>query len=89
MGSEMCIRDSFVVGSTEDLSPYGLTDPFLVATVELEDGSSVALRVSNRTCSADPRQRRYAGSSGVSGVFLLAPDTIDRLSVSLADLEAR
>lgn len=79
--------ERFVVYSTEDLSPYGLADPFLVATVELEDGSSVALHVSSRTCSADPRQRRYAFSSGASGVFLLAPDTVDRLSVSLAALE--
>ncbi|MCH7994774.1 MAG: DUF4340 domain-containing protein [Planctomycetes bacterium] len=81
--------ERFVVYSTEDLSPYGLADPFLVATVELEDGSSVALHVSNRTCSADPQHRRYAGSDGVPGVFLLSPDTVDRLSVSLADLETR
>ena len=80
--------DRFVVYSTEDLSPYGLADPFLIVTVELEDGSSAVLHVSNRTCSTDPQQRRYAGSSGVSGVFLLSPDTVDRLSVSLADLEA-
>ena len=80
--------ERFAVYSTDDLSPFGLADPFLVATVELEDGSTVALHVSDRTCSADPQHRRYAGSSGVSGVFLLPQDIVDRLSVSLADLEA-
>ena len=80
--------ERFAVYSTDDLSPYGLADPFLVATVELEDGSSVTLSVSSQSCGADSQNRRYAAASGVSGVFLLSPDTVDRLSVSLADLEA-
>ena len=80
--------ERFAVYSTDDPSSFGLADSFLVATVELEDGSTVALHVSNQTCSADSQHRRYAGSSGVSGVFLLPPDVVDRLSVSLANIEA-
>ena len=75
--------DRFAVYSTEDLSSYGLADPYLVATVELEDGSFVKLSVSSQSCEGDSQNRRFAGAIGVSGVFLLSSDTIDRLSVSL------
>ncbi|MCH8148568.1 MAG: DUF4340 domain-containing protein, partial [Planctomycetes bacterium] len=81
--------ERFVVHSAEDQAGYGLADPFLVATVEMEDGTSVSLSVSRQSCEADSRKRRYAAASSVSGVFLLSPDSLDRLSVSLDDLETK
>jgi len=80
--------DRFVAHVAEDLAPYGLTEPQQVVTVELSEGSPVTLRIGGR-CAKDAERRHYAAVDGVSGVFLVPPDTGNRLRVSLDELEAK
>lgn len=80
--------DRFVAHVAEDLAPYGLTEPQQVVTVELSEGSPVTLRIGGR-CAKDAERRHYAAVDGVSGGFLVPPDTGNRLRVSLDELEAK
>jgi hypothetical protein len=77
----------FVSHDAEKLDAFGLSAAAHEVTVQLEDGATHALLVSDRVCEADAEKRVYASVRGQAGVFLLPPDIAKRFEVSLADLE--
>ncbi|MDD5708882.1 MAG: DUF4340 domain-containing protein, partial [Kiritimatiellae bacterium] len=64
-----------------DHDPYGLTSPYLEATIDLiaEDALRRVLRVGEIT----PKGERYAVVKGYETVFVLAPETVRLLDQSL------
>ncbi len=68
---------------------YGLSAPAHEVTVTLNDATARRLSASERTCDGDPAKGRYGAIEGRPGVFLLAPTTLKRFEVVIADLEAK
>jgi hypothetical protein len=78
----------YVSYAMEGLDAFGLSTPLHEVTVELADGTTHILRVSDQVCQRDPDKRSYAGVEGKTGVFLLTSDTVKRFEVSVGELEA-
>ena len=71
----------------EDLDSLGLAKPLSEIVVSFEDGTSESLLISDRVCEDDPAGGVFAMRSAATSVFLLAPDMVSRVEVSLDDLE--
>ncbi len=81
--------DRYMTASPSDLTTKGLADPFRSVVLVFEDGSERMLRVSNRSFQKDASLGSYATVDANQSLFLLTADTIQRLAVSLDDLESK
>jgi len=89
--------DRYVSLAAEDLSAFGLDQPWRSVTVELEGGATVGLLISERQCEKDKEHRHFgmlkdaaSASAGTTpaGVFLLPSDALTRCTMELAEFEA-
>jgi hypothetical protein len=80
--------ERYVRHETEALSEFGLDRPAREANVRLDDGSEMTLLISGSSPARGVEKGNFATVKDRKGVFLLAPDTITRLTVVLPDLEA-
>lgn len=72
-----------------DLDSFGLAEPLLEVSVDLEDGTVFSLKVSDKRAEVDPQKGRYAKAGDVPGVFLLPADVTTRIHVNLDDLQKK
>jgi Domain of unknown function (DUF4340) len=77
----------FVAYGAADLAAFGLDKPARTVSIRSEEGESVVLHISGQTCSKDSDASVYAAMAGTNDVFLLTPDTVSRVVVSLDDFE--
>lgn len=80
--------ERYVRHDTDALSEFGLDRPAREATVRMDDGSEMTLLISGSSPTRGLEKGNFATVKDRKGVFLLAPDTITRLTVVLPDLEA-
>lgn len=73
----------------EGTAEMGLETPVHTVTVTVADSAALTLRVSSELAGSGPERGHYATASGTEGVFLLTPDSLKRIEVSLANLEAK
>ncbi|MEE9295206.1 MAG: DUF4340 domain-containing protein [Phycisphaerae bacterium] len=77
----------YVAYAVESLADYGLDKPAKTVKVGFEGQEAMALFVSERSCPGDSGRSVYAVIEGTADIFLLTPDTVSRLAVSLGDFE--
>ena len=81
--------DRYVAYNLKDQGAFGLASPAHEASVVLDDGVEHVLLISDHTCRGDPKNRHYATMKDGRDVFLLTGRSIDRLTVSLDELEGQ
>ncbi|MEK6798923.1 MAG: DUF4340 domain-containing protein [Planctomycetota bacterium] len=78
----------FAAHSETDLARFGLTTPYRVIEVTLENGGVQRLMISDQS-TVGAEEGNFATVAGRPGVFLLPPDALTRMSVDLTGLEKR
>jgi len=81
--------DRYVAYGLKDLVTVGLASPAHEVSVVLDDGVEHTLRISDQTCQGDSENRHFASLEGSCEVFLLTSRSINRLTVSLDELEGQ
>lgn len=77
----------YVAYGVTDLSTYGLTAPGRIVRLTTDDGESTVLLVSAKVCMADSDKCLFAVIQGSGAVFLLKPDVVSRLDISIDEYE--
>ena len=77
--------ERFVSHSAGEPAKYGLDSPSLGVELTLARGGPLRVAVSAKSHKAD--DSRYAEATNVTGVFVLAPETINKLRKSLDDFK--
>ncbi|MBI4716344.1 MAG: DUF4340 domain-containing protein [Planctomycetes bacterium] len=81
--------ERYVAYGPSEAGGFGLAAPQHEATITLDDGTSLSLRVSAMTCTKDPAKGVFAAVAGRNEVFLLSPEAAARFNVSLDEIEAK
>ena len=82
------LKTEYVVSAAPaDVEDLGLTAPQHEVSLEMQSGEKGVIRISAMSCEKSGTPGYYAQSSESAEVFLLAPDMIDRIRVSLPSLE--
>jgi len=71
----------------EDAADLGLASPLLLVAVDLEDGSKKELRISEKSCADNSTVGHFAQTDYSPEVILITPEMIDRIKVSIPELE--
>ena len=77
----------YVAYGVTDQRPVGLHEPRCEVTVTLDDGSRQVLRISAQDCERSESPGFLATVVGTGAVMVVAPDTMERLRISLGELE--
>ncbi len=75
--------------AADDLATFGLSAPANEVIVVLDDGTRRVLHVSSQTNDKETDKGHYATVDNKRDVFILAPDQLKRIEVSLPELEKR
>lgn len=81
--------ERYVRNAADDLAALGLSTPTYEVIVTLDDGTRRVLHVSSLTNDKESDKGHYATVDDKRDVFLLAADMLQRVEVSLPDLEKR
>ena len=77
----------YVVHLQADLSSYDLAEPLHTVTVEQADGTQHVLWVSKKTSELGSDKGSFAAVQGRGDVFIMSADSLERIKVSLDELE--
>ena len=81
--------DRYVVNKLDDPGAFGLARPHYEFTIALSGGSNQTLMAADKTLENQPAPMHFATVSDGSGVFLLGADAIQKVFVSLSDVEKK
>lgn len=79
--------ERYIAYGVTDNSAFGLHEPRCEVTVTLHDGTRQVLRISAQNCERSDRPGFLATVVGTGTIVVVAPDTMNRLRVSLDELE--
>ena len=79
--------ERFIAYGVSDLGPFGLAAPAHEAVIEFAEGDPLRLAIADQQCHAASSASHFACRLGDGAVFLITPETLDRLAVSLDELE--
>ncbi len=77
----------FVAHGVKDSAAYGLAKPSRLVRVQMSEGKSVSLSISEMVCPGDPDKGAYSRIDDGDEIFLIKPSEAARLTVSLDELE--
>lgn len=81
--------ERYVRNAADDLAAFGLSTPSHEVIVTLDDGTRRVLHVSSQSNDKETDKGHYATVDDKRDVFLLAADMLNRVEVSLSELEKR
>jgi len=81
--------DRYVVNQLDDPGAFGLAGPHYEFTIALAGGSKKTLMAADKTTENQPAPMHFATIRDGSGVFLLGADAIQKVFVSLSDVEKK